>query len=165
MVNLARLLLARKELDGARRLLEEALPYHQAALKANPRHPAYRKFYRNNRWRLAETLLERKDHAAAARAIGQFLQAAVELPRDAYTSACLFAGCTRLAATDDRLSEGERKERSSAYGDRALAALRQAIDRGFKDVAQMTKDADLEPLRSRADFQKLLAEVEAKDKP
>jgi serine/threonine protein kinase/tetratricopeptide (TPR) repeat protein len=165
MTNLARLLLARKELDGARRLLEEALPYHQAALKANPRHPDYRKFYRNTRWRLAETLIELKDHAAAAEAIGQFLQAAVELPRDAYTSACLFAGCTRLAATDDRLSEGERKERSSAYGDRALAALRQAIDRGFKDVAQRTKDANLEPLRSRADFQKLLAEVEAKGKP
>ncbi len=165
MVNLARLLLARKELDGARRLLEEALPYHQAALKANPRHPDYRKFYRNNRWRMAETFLERKDHAAAAEAIGQFLQAAVELPRDAYTSACLFAGCARLAATDNRLSEGERKERSLAYGDRALAALRQAIDRGFKDVAQMTKDADLEPLRSRTDFQKLLAEVEAKGKP
>ena len=36
MVNLARLLLARQELDGARRLLEEALPYHRAALKANP---------------------------------------------------------------------------------------------------------------------------------
>jgi hypothetical protein len=114
---------------------------------------------------MAETLLELKDHAAAAEAIGQFLQAAVELPRDAYNSACLFAGCARLAATDDRLSERERKERSSAYGDRALAALRQAIDRGYKDLAKMTKDTDLEPLRARADFQKLLAELEAKAKP
>ncbi len=116
MVNLARLLLERGQLDGARQLLIEALPYHRAVLEASPGHPSYRMFYRNNRWRLAETLLELKDHAAAAEAAGQFLQAAVERPRDAYTSSCLLAGCARLAATDDRLAESKRNELSSAYG-------------------------------------------------
>ena len=148
MVNLARLLLARKDLDGARRLLEEALPYHQAALKANPRHPAYRNFYRLNRWRMTETLLELKDHAAAAAAAGQFLEAAVEPPRDAYTAACLLAGCVRLAAQDERLPESKRQELATTYGDSAVAALRQAIEKGAKEVAQMKKDPSLDPLRS-----------------
>jgi tetratricopeptide (TPR) repeat protein/tRNA A-37 threonylcarbamoyl transferase component Bud32 len=165
MVNLARLLLEGKDPDGARRLLEEALPYHRAALKAFPRHPAYRNFYRNNRWRMTETLLELKDHAAAAETAGEFLAAAVDPPRDAYTAACLLAGCVRLAAEDERLPEGKRQELARAYGDRALAALRQAVAKGAKEVAQMKTDKGLDPLRPRGDFEKLLAGLEAKSKP
>jgi serine/threonine-protein kinase len=165
MVNLARLLLAREDLLGARRLLEEGVPYHQAALKANPRHPDYRNGYRFNRWRMAETLLELDEHAAAAEAAGQFLQLAVEPPRDSYTAACLLAGCVRLAAQDESLTADRRQEVATAYGDRALAALRQAIDRGAKEAAQIPKDPSLDPLRSREDFQKLLADWEVRRKP
>jgi serine/threonine protein kinase/tetratricopeptide (TPR) repeat protein len=165
MVNLARLLLARKELDGARQLLEDAEPHHQAALKASPRHPAYRKFYRNNRWRMTETLLEMKDHAAAAAAAGQFLEAAVEPPRDAYTAACLLAGCVRLAAEDERLVESKRQELVTAYGDRAIDALRLAIEKGAKEIAQMKEDPNLDPLRPRKDFRKLVGEFKAKGRP
>ena len=165
MVNLARLLLTGKNLNGARLLLEEAVPYHQAALKASPGHPAYRNFYRLNRWRMAETLLELKDHVGAASSAGQFLETAVDPPRDSYTTACLLAGCVRLAAQDDRLSEIKRQELVTTYGDSALAALRQAIAKEATEVIQMAKDPSLEPLGSRPDFQKLLAELKAKSKP
>jgi hypothetical protein len=165
MLNLARLLLARKDPHAARRLLEEARPHLQAALKATPGHPAYRNNYRLHRWRLAEALLELKDHAAAAAAAGQFLEAAVKRPRDAYTAACLLAGCVRLAAQDERLPAGRRQEVATAYGDRALVALRQAIDEGAKEAAQMPRDPSLDPLRSREDFRTLLAEWEARGKP
>ena len=161
MTNLARVLLARKDLDGARRLLENGVPHHQAALKASPSHPTYRKFYRNNRWRMAETLLELKEHAAAAEAVGQFLDAATEPPRDAYTAACLLAACVRLAAEDERLPESRRHELTKSYGEQALSALRLAIERRAKEVAQMKADSSLDALRSRADFQKLLGELEA----
>ena len=161
MVNLGRFYLNRQDFDKARRLLEEAEPHHQAALNASPSHPNYRRFYRNNRWRLAETLMELKDHAGAAQAAGQFLQAVVEPPRDAYTAAGLLAGCARLAAEDNRLPEAERKELATAYGDRAVAALRQAIKKGATEVAQMKTDPALNPLQHRADFQKLLAELKS----
>jgi serine/threonine protein kinase/tetratricopeptide (TPR) repeat protein len=164
MTNLARLLLAGKDPDGARRLLEEGVPYHRAALKVLPRHPGYRFFYRNNRWRMTETLLELKDHAAAAETAGQFLDSAVDPPRDAYTAACLLAGCVRLAAQDEHLPEGKRQELAATYGDRALAALRRAVERGFKDAARMKEDSSLEPLHPREDFQKLLAGLAAKQK-
>jgi hypothetical protein len=36
------------------------------------------------------------------------------------------------------------------------------VRNGYKDVAHMKKDEDLEPLRQRADFQTLLAELDAK---
>ncbi len=159
MVNLARVLLARKELQGARRLLEEAVPYHQAALKASPRHPAYRSFYLLNRWRMTETLLELNEHAAAAAAAGQFLKAGGETPRDAYTAACMLAGCVRLAAQDEHLPERKRQELTAAYGDSALVALRLAIAKGAKEAVQIKQDPNLDPLRRRADFQKLLNET------
>jgi serine/threonine protein kinase len=164
MVNLAGLLIDRKDFLAARRLLEDAVPHHQAAMTANQRHPAYRRFYRNNRWKLAETHLALKDHAAAAAAAREFLQAAVEPPGDAYIAAGLLAGCVRLAAQDERLANGRRQELATAYGDSAVAALRQAVEKRAQEVTQMAKDPSLDPLRSRPDFQKLLAELPAKKK-
>jgi hypothetical protein len=38
------------------------------------------------------------------------------------------------------------------------------VESGFKDAAQMKQDPDLEPLRTRKEFQKLLAEREGKTK-
>jgi hypothetical protein len=45
-----------------------------------------------------------------------------------------------------------------------MKLLRDAVSRGYKDVAHMNKDADLAPLRQREDFQKVVAELEAKRK-
>src|SRR5262249_2414268 len=59
------------------------------------------------------------------------------------------------------LTAAEQAERRG-YGDEAVAALRQAIARGYTDLDQLTKALSLAPLRSRADFQKLLAELRAK---
>jgi hypothetical protein len=43
-----------------------------------------------------------------------------------------------------------------------LAALRQAVQNGYKDAAHMKKVADLEPLRAHPEFQRLLKELEDK---
>ena len=48
------------------------------------------------------------------------------------------------------------------YSKRAVELLRNAEGSGFKAGAHMKKDVDLEPLRSREDFKKLLADLEAK---
>ena len=46
--------------------------------------------------------------------------------------------------------------------DRAMELLAKAVQAGYKDVAHMKKDTDLDPLRDRDDFKKLIAELEAK---
>jgi hypothetical protein len=38
------------------------------------------------------------------------------------------------------------------------------VRKGYKDVARMKKDTDLDPLRQREDFKKLIVELEGKGK-
>ena len=49
------------------------------------------------------------------------------------------------------------------YADQAMAMLRDAVAKGYKDVVHMKKDTDLDPLRQREDFKKLVAELETKN--
>jgi serine/threonine protein kinase len=72
-----------------------------------------------------------------------------------YEFACVYAAAS-----------GKVADRSREYADRAMELLRQAVRAGFKDLARMAKDADLDPIRDRDDFKKLLAELQAgKEKP
>jgi serine/threonine protein kinase/tetratricopeptide (TPR) repeat protein len=160
MVNLA-ILLHRSKPGLARQLLEQAEPHHRAALQAKPRDARYRRYFRNNRSWLGQTLVGLGDHAAAADAAAQLIEAAIDQRADVYNAACFLARCLSLAERDTELSEAQRKERAEAYADRAMATLRQAVQNGYKDFSHMKKDSDLDPLRSRADFQKLLAELQA----
>jgi hypothetical protein len=45
-----------------------------------------------------------------------------------------------------------------------MKLLRDAVSKGYKDVARMAKDTDLDPLRQRDAFQQLVAELEGKGK-
>jgi hypothetical protein len=46
-------------------------------------------------------------------------------------------------------------------GDRAMAWLQKAVAAGYNDLAALSNDKDLDALRDRASFKKLLADVEA----
>jgi hypothetical protein len=69
-----------------------------------------------------------------------------------------------LADQDAQLNEARRKELAQSYADRALALLRQAVARGYKDAAHMKQNPNLQPLRAREEFKTLLAELEDKAK-
>jgi tetratricopeptide (TPR) repeat protein len=161
---LADLLRERKDFRATLRLLEEARPHVQAALDANPRHPRYRTVFCEHRQLLAATLLDQGDHAGAANAAADLARVAAEPAADARKAAGHLARCIPLAEKDGKVAETRRKELARSYGDRSLAALRQAVAHGFKDTAGLKKDRELEPLRGRDDFKKLLAEVEGAPK-
>jgi hypothetical protein len=162
LVNLARLLRDRRNFPAARQALEEALPHHQAALKANPRHPAYREFYRNNLFGLVPTLAGLRDQAGAVQAAERLRDLGWNQATEAYYAACAMALCIPVVNQDESLSPEQRQQQASFYADQAMALLRQAVTQGYVDAGHMKKDTNLEPLRQRADFQKLLAELEAK---
>jgi serine/threonine-protein kinase len=172
IVGLADLERSRKEYRSARQRLDEAWPHLQKALDTNPRHPFYRKLFCQHREVLAATLLELSEHASAALAAADLARIAFDPANDAYKAVGFFGRCIPLAERDSKLSEARRPELAHSYAEQALAALRQALAKGYKDLAQLKKDKDLDPLRSRDDFQKLLAGLEQemskeklKDKP
>jgi tetratricopeptide (TPR) repeat protein len=53
-------------------------------------------------------------------------------------------------------------DKKQEYADRAMELLEKAVKAGYKDAAHMAKDTDLDPIRGREDFKKLLAEMESK---
>jgi hypothetical protein len=124
----------------------------------------YREFFCENRQLLAATLLDLGEHAVAAEAAADLVRVAFTPADDAYKAAACFARCIALAEKDTKLPQDRRKELARSYGDRAMEALRQAVANGYKDIAQLQKDKDLDALRRRDDFQKLLAVLQ-KEKP
>jgi hypothetical protein len=93
------------------------------------------------------------EHAEAA-AIGRRLLAS--RPEDAklYVEvACGLALCAGAARDDAALARG--------YADEALAALRHAVERGWRDVGRLKVDPDLDPIRDDPGFRRLITELES----
>ncbi len=65
-----------------------------------------------------------------------------------YDFACVYA-----------VASGKVVDKKQPYADRAMALLHEAVQAGYKDAAHMKEDTDLDALRARDDFKKLLAEL------
>jgi serine/threonine protein kinase/tetratricopeptide (TPR) repeat protein len=161
---LAQLRNERGEFPAALALLEEARPHVQTALTARPKDPGFRETYRDHLEALAATRRGLGDHAQAATTADELAGCGYQPARDTYNAACLLSACVTLAGKDDRLATAKRGELARMYADRALAMLRQTLEYGFTDTARLSNDPDLEPLRTRDEFGKLVADLEAKTK-
>jgi tetratricopeptide (TPR) repeat protein len=62
-----------------------------------------------------------------------------------YEFACVYA-----------VASGKVADKKPEYADRAMELLQKAVKAGYKDADHMAKDSDLDPLRTRPDFQSLL---------
>ncbi len=74
-----------------------------------------------------------------------------DLVQTSYNFACLSA-----------ITSGKEPAKKQEYADRAMELLLKAVKAGYADAAELAKDKDFDPLRERADFKKLLAELVAK---
>jgi tetratricopeptide (TPR) repeat protein len=80
-------------------------------------------------------------------------------PGDLYTFAYVDAQSAALVGRGRaKLTLAEESERQSLT-DRAMATLRRAVKAGFGERKQLEQDVDLDPIRSRADFQALLLDL------
>jgi len=157
--NLATLHNQRREFAAAVPLLEQARPHLQAALKASPKNPEFRLGYRDHLVALARSRLGLADHAQLAKTADELAGLGYEPANDSYAAAGLLGRCITLADKDARLADTRRRELAQGYAGRALTLLRHAVERGFNDAARLKQDPDLEPLRAREEFQKLLAAI------
>jgi tetratricopeptide (TPR) repeat protein len=62
-----------------------------------------------------------------------------------YAIACIYS-----------LASGKSADKKQEYADRAMELLHRAVKAGYKDPAHMAKDRDLDVLRGREDFKKLM---------
>jgi serine/threonine protein kinase len=75
-----------------------------------------------------------------------------------YNAARLRAVTAAVLRAADTSAAGS--EQAEAEADRAMAWLKQAVAAGYKDAAHVKQDKDLDALRDRADFTKLMAQLE-----
>jgi tetratricopeptide (TPR) repeat protein len=160
--NLADLRGDRGDFPEARALLERAVRHQRLAWKAHPQNPTYRQFLRNHYWLLADVLVQLKDHAAAARAAGELPTVIPEGGEEYFRAAGFLARCVPLAEKDADLTDARRKELATTYADEALKRLREAVDRGWKNVQPLNNEKTFDSLRKREDFRKLLRDLEGK---
>jgi serine/threonine-protein kinase len=161
--NLGQINMARSKLDEAERLLERSLEFSRAALKLAPRHVEPLRTVAIFGSDLARLRLYRDDRAGAAEEAAEVARAAADLPRASgelpgslIDAAILFAHCAPAAGNPERRGE---------YEDRAVALLRMAIAKGFRDVARIRRDPDLAALMWRRDLELMIMDLAFPPKP
>jgi serine/threonine protein kinase len=159
LVNLANLRLGQRSFQEAKNYLMEALPLHESALNINPQNPDYRRFYRNNLTTLIRTHAGLRDQASALQIAHKLRDLDWDPPSSAYDAACQLSLCILVFQKDDQTSKEERDKQVQFYGDEAMKMLSDAIAKGYKDVANMRQDTDLDSLRPREDFKRLMSQI------
>ncbi len=118
---------------------------------------------------LAEMIILRLQHFAKARNAAGCRQAA-ELWEELtgtdsvslYNAACFRAITAAVIKQDPKIPAADAARLAEEEADRAMSRLTKAVAAGYKDAAHMKEDKDLDVLRTREDFKKLLLELGAK---
>jgi tetratricopeptide (TPR) repeat protein/predicted Ser/Thr protein kinase len=163
--NLATFLRDRKEYVEARRLADKAIQQQQTALRVEPKNPKYQEFLGKHYQTLASIQLESGEAAAAGQTAQKALGIRPKSADDAIALADIAVASARRTAENANLSDGERAARTAACHDLAMKVLHEAVRRGFRDAKRLQNDPDLEPLRAREDFLKLVSEMAAGGPP
>jgi eukaryotic-like serine/threonine-protein kinase len=149
--------------DEALTVVEKAIDNLQHLLKQTPNEPQVLRELLNGLTAQADLQLDRKHPAAAVKSLQTAVKAfdSVASPSSAqvYNLACCQA---RLAGAGSVVGSGMKADEVRATSDKAMATLNRAVSAGYRDAATMRTDADLEAIRNRPDFQKLLKELEKK---
>jgi Flp pilus assembly protein TadD len=103
------------------------------------------------------------DHARATAEVKSLQATGKEPAMSLYNFACVYALSLRAARQDPALSPAERDRLAEQYGAYAVELVVKMRSAGFFKgsgvLEGFKKDTDLEPLRERADFQRLLQEL------
>jgi len=157
LARVASLVALRGDLTAARKLQEQAIAQKRAGLALAPTNPDYRQRVSTSQVALIETLIRLREHDDAARAVSELISFSPDSGPQCLRAGSLLARCVPLPAADARLTDARRSELAKAYADRAVELLREAKKRGHCDIDFLKSDHSLDNIRSRADFQLLLA--------
>ena len=66
----------------------------------------------------------------------------------------------KWALEDKKLNDRQRQEVVQDYGSKAVAYIRDGVQKGFKNLKELKQNDTYKPLRDRHDFQELLQELD-----
>ena len=100
---------------------------------------------------------------------GKYAQAATEAdaaskqadltPGNYFTLGRTYAVCSQRSGADDKHPDRERAKLREAGVTRAIDMLHQAVSHGYGDLGRLQKHKDLDSLRDRPEFKKVLEEA------
>jgi serine/threonine-protein kinase len=157
---LGRVRLSQARPDAAVQAFRQAIQHHRAASVKVPQFQEFRRHLSDDLHELAKAQLALSRPAEAVAAMRECRDLWPDNSAELYRVACAIARCiphVDQGKAAELTPAGQAERQRSA--DEALAVLRQAVDAGYDDAVRMGEDPDLEPLRQRSEFGKVLAEV------
>jgi serine/threonine protein kinase/tetratricopeptide (TPR) repeat protein len=155
---------AQGKLDAALEWDDKAIEALERFLERQPQSPLERAQLKDARIFRATLLATRGDHARAFQE-AEAMAGKEELNSgNLYNMACLYSRCTAAASKDVKLPPAERTSLQEQYAARAIEYLRRAVAKGYCNLPEIKSDSDLDALRGREDFKKLVKDVERKTK-
>ena len=148
--DLGKFLIARGHPDEARTLLEQGIRDEQPAVGAAARHLLH-----NHLVALAGLRMDRHDHGDAVKIGQELLQVADAVPSVRLEVARLLARCVPLVWSDTELTGDRKAILAGDYADRAIALLREAIERDGPDARQLLGEPVFDSIRGRDGFKAL----------
>jgi tetratricopeptide (TPR) repeat protein len=145
---------ARKAVEHCRKLVRD--------------HPAVTIAKRQFVWALEALVDGQHDAGRAAEAartgreLGQWIDIVVDDPKIMFDGARWHARLSQWADERKSLLADQEQDEVHQEADRAVEQLRRAIETGFADLDAIRREKALDPLRGRADFQKPVADLEAR---
>jgi tetratricopeptide (TPR) repeat protein len=152
-----------RNVDRAKADFERVKSISERLFRQHPDVPVFREQFVNARIGLAVCEAKLGRHAVAATEV----ESALAIPSPTgfvlANAASTLAQCSAAAKRDMGLSETEREKLTERYAARAVGLLKEAYDYGFfgwrAAVEENEQDPDLEPLRDRDDFRKLMRKL------
>jgi hypothetical protein len=99
----------------------------------------------------AATLAHLGRHARATAEADELARLAPGSGADLYDLACVFALSAAAVGAEPALHE--------RYAARAVGLLRQAAEKGYRNLAHLEKETDLDPIRDRPDYRALMMDL------
>jgi serine/threonine protein kinase/WD40 repeat protein len=151
-------------LEESARVLREAVRRQRVALALRPKSRVCRDLGCNHLANLAKTLLRLGRHADAADAARELPRLAPDDPAVLLCAARLLARCVALAERNPGFLYPVGLILARVYSAEAIALARAAVAKGLVDVKPLRSDPDFDPVRSRADFRRLLDDLRGRKK-
>jgi hypothetical protein len=108
------------------------------------------------------TLARTENYSSAVGEADRLIKGVPISMQSAYEVSCIYAVAAQSAVQDTSRLESERQLQEQEYANAALAYLRVAVGKGYRNTSNLRRDKHLDNLTGRADFQVLLRDMERK---